>query len=51
MNIKNYTSPSFETVELEIETGFAASFTDDASQGAKNFIIGQDSASYDNTWE
>ena len=51
MNIRNYTSPSFVTVELAAESGFAASFTDDASQGAKNFIIGQDSTSDDNTWE
>ena len=51
MNIRNYTSPSFVTVELAAESGFAASLTDDASNGAKNFIIGQDSSSYDSTWE
>jgi len=51
MHTKTYTSPSVVKVELALESGFAASFGNDASNGAKNFIIGQDSSSYDSTWE
>ena len=51
MHTKTYTSPSVVKVELALESGFAASFGNDASNGAKNFIIGQDSSSYDSAWE